>query len=232
MPSALTTIKLLGLVGVASYATARLAVQLRLVAWQRAHVVAVPRHALPAMPRGFSVIELDAQALAQRPIDIGADQQAARFAQGMRCLAAFTATHELAGVIWVSGGPCTEGELPLRFHPPPGCGWDTGMWVHPDLRLGRAFAALWAGVGAWMDARGLTWSVSSIADYNLTSLGAHRRMVTLGRFAALRVGRWHWIAAGSAPWRLALPGQVIDWSVPAPAAATGTIGQATPSLAA
>ncbi len=225
MPSALTTIKLLGLVGVASYAAARLAVRLRLVAWQRAHVVAVPRHALPAMPRGFSVIELDAQALAQRPIDIGVEQQAARFARGMRCLAAFTGAHELAGVVWVSGGPCTEGELPLRFHPPVGCGWDTGMWVHPDHRLGRAFAALWAGVGAWMDLRALEWSASSIADYNLTSLGAHRRlgMVTLGRFVALRVGRWHWVAAGDKPWRLASPGKIIDWSVPAPAAATACI---------
>lgn len=234
MPSALTTIKLLGLVGVASYAAARLAVRLRLVAWQRAHVVAVPRHALPAMPRGFSVIELDAKALAQRPIDIGVAQQAARFAQGMRCLGAFTATDQLAGVIWVSAGPCTEGELPLRFHPPAGCGWDTGMWVHPDHRLGRAFAALWAGVGAWMNTRGLEWSASSIADYNLTSLAAHRRlgMAELGRFVALRVGRWYWIAAGPAPWRLALPGQIIDWPVPAPTAATASIGQAAPSLAA
>lgn len=218
MPSAITTIKLLGLAGVVSYAAARLAVRLRLVSWQRAHVVAVPRHALPAMPRGFSVMELDAPALEQRSIDIGPGNQAARFAQGLRCLGAIAANGELAGTIWVTSGACTEGELPLRFHPPAGCGWDTGMWIHPDHRLGRAFAALWAGVGAWLDQHGLSWSASSIADYNLTSLGAHRRldMVILGRFVALRIGQWHFIAAGAEPWRLVRGTAALDWQVPVP----------------
>jgi hypothetical protein len=233
MPSAITTIKLLGLVGVVSYAAARVAVRLKVIAWHRAHVVAVPRSALPVMPRGFAVRTLEPTELAEHSIDIDHDNQAKRFEQGLHCLGAFAASGELAGVVWVGTGGCTEGEVALRFHPPAGCGWDTGMWVHPDHRLGRAFAALWAGVGGWMDARALSWSASSIADYNLSSLAAHRRldMVAVGRMFALQIGPWQWIAPGLERWRLVRLPEVVDWQVPAPRDQISP-RQAAPSLAA
>lgn len=213
---ALTTFKLLGLATVASYALARLAVRLRVMSWHRAFVVAVPRHRMPAMPRGFVVREVGIDELLRWPIDVTPAQQEARFAQGIACLAAFNSAGELTGVVWMSDRGCTEGDVALLTRPPEGGAWDTGMWIDPEHRLGRSFQALWAGVAAWLDARGLTASYSAIADYNVGSLGAHRRlgMERLGRITALRIGQWQWITAGSRRWNLVRPGQLHTWQVP------------------
>ncbi|MEY4237780.1 MAG: hypothetical protein RL339_381 [Pseudomonadota bacterium] len=64
----------------------------------------------------------------------------------------------------------------------------------PAAVQAERFAALWAGVGQWMEARGLSHSLSRVADYNLPALTAHRRMgaQVLGHRSFLRIGGWQW----------------------------------------
>jgi hypothetical protein len=86
----------------------------------------------------------------------------------------------------------------VRFSVPTDAGWDTGLWLKPEHRLGRGFAALWAGTADWLHAQGRHWSMSRIADYNLPSILSHRRMgaVTVGHITVIRFFRWQWMAEG------------------------------------
>jgi hypothetical protein len=215
MPS-YTALKILGAASVASYVVARIAVRAGWLGWHRQHIIAVPRAALPTMPRGFVVRELGPEDLSLHRIDADAGVQQARFAAGLICLGVFNARELLIGVVWLSGHGGREAGIPLDLMPPEGAGWDTGMWIHPDHRLGRGFAALWAGVGEWLDGRGLTWSYSAIADYNVASLTAHRRLgaVEISTFIAVRLGRWQWVARGQDRWRLALGDRPLHWALP------------------
>jgi len=200
----------LGPAGFASYAFGRAAGLVPGVAWHRYRLVAVPVAGMPAMPRGFRVAPLTpAEVAAAAPLlDLPPAAQAHRFGQGLTCLGAWRGDR-LVGVNWLTDAPFDEDEVAVRFVPPPGCGWDTGLYVRPEDRAGRAFAALWAGSGEWLAARGLGWSLSRIADYNLPSLRAHLRMggVELGRFAALRAGRRQWLFGARPVLRLPAPGE-------------------------
>ncbi len=214
---AIAALKIVGLVSVASYALAKLAFAVGWLGWYRQHVVAIARRDLPVMPRGYAVRALAAADLAGHAIDADPAVQAERFAQGLTCLGVFTPKGVLAGVVWLGTGTGREGNIALDFAlPAQGC-WDTGMWIHPDFRLGRAFSALWAGVATWMEARGLTHSYSVIVDYNVGSLTAHRRlgMVEMARLLVIRVGRWQWIARGEDRWRLAERQRPLAWALPA-----------------
>jgi hypothetical protein len=195
---AIISLKMLGLAGVLSYAAARLAVKAGVLGYNRYTLVAVPVHGMPEMPRGFRVVPLDAAMLARFPIDVGLDVQSARFDQGMVCLGAFNSKDELVGVNWLGAEPFTEDEVHVRFAVPVDAVWDTGLWVKPQYRLGRGFAALWAGTALWLMAHGRVWSMSRIADYNLPSILSHRRMgaLTVGHITAFRVFRWQFMSEG------------------------------------
>lgn len=233
--SVLVTIKSLGFTGAASYAFGRFATGVRVASWHRAHVVAVPRARLPRMPRGFMVRPLTASELAFHSVDVTPAQQAERFRQGIECLGAFNGDGLLTGLVWMTDRGCTEGDLALFSAPPAGAAWDTGMWIHPDHRMGRTFQALWAGVGEWLDARGLDWSCSAIADYNISSMGAHQRLglQVISRITALRIGYWQWIAVGDSGWRFVRMPNILRWQVPPPQMNSSDSNQAAPpSLAA
>ena len=197
LPS-VSTIQMLGLAGVLSYAAARFAARAGMLGYNRYSLVAVPVEGMPKMPRGFNVKVLDAAALAQQQIDVSAQVQAARFAQGLICLGAFNSKNELVGVNWVGCGPFVEDEVHVRFSVPADASWDTGLWVRPEHRLGRGFAALWAGTAEWLHGQRLSWSMSRIADYNLPSILSHKRMgaVTVGHITAVRFYKWQWMAEG------------------------------------
>jgi hypothetical protein len=83
--------------------------------------------------------------------------------------------------------------------------------------MGRTFQALWAGVGHWLAERELDWSFSAIADYNLGSMGAHKRlgMVQAGKIVALRISSRQWIAAGKSGWRFVREPARTEWHIPA-----------------
>jgi hypothetical protein len=193
-----TTLQMLGIAGIASYAAGRLAAKAGVLGYNRYSLVAVPVTGMPNMPRGFRVQALDAATLAGHEIDVSREVQAYRFAQGLTCLGAFNARDELVGVTWVGTEPFIEDEVHVRFSVSENAGWDTGLWVKPQHRLGRGFAALWAGTATWLQARGRHWSMSRIADYNLPSILSHKRMgaVTVGHMTAIRFFHWQWMADG------------------------------------
>ncbi len=194
----IASLKLLGLAGVVSYAAARLAAKAGMVGYSRLTLMAVPVSGMPQMPSGFRVEPIDTVALCGYTIDISPEVQRLRFAQGMICLGAFNRKDELVGVTWIGSGPFEEDAMPIRFHVPEDAAWDAGLWIAPRHRLGRGFAALWAGTADWLRANGKTWSMSWIADYNLPSLLSHKRMggVTVAQIMTFRFFRWHYTAEG------------------------------------
>lgn len=195
----MATLRTLGPRRFASYAVLRATAPLPNVAYLRYLLIAVPRGAMPAMPRGHHVRTLTYGEIAAAAIELSATTIDFRLGQGMSCLGAFRGDR-LLGVTWLTEGGFDEDELPVRFEPPPGAAWDTGLYVRPEERGGRAFAALWAGTSAWLAERGLNWSMSRITDYNEASRRAHSRMMarSVGALTALRLGRHQW-AIGASP---------------------------------
>lgn len=192
------SLKLLGIAGVISYAAARLAAKAGMLGYSRLTLIAVPVSGMPEMPKGFRIEAMTIEALRDHVIDISPAVQRLRFAQGMTCLGAVNRKGVLVGVTWVGNGPFQEDAMPVRFHVPLDAGWDAGLWIKPQYRLGRGFAALWAGTADWLRANHKTWSMSWIADYNLPSLLSHRRMggVTVAQIMTFRFFRWHYAAEG------------------------------------
>jgi hypothetical protein len=192
------SLKLLGVAGIVSYAAARLVAKAGIIGYSRCILVAVPTAMMPAMPKGFRVEPVTLVELAAHEIDVPPVTQQARFEQGMTCLAAFNRHDELVGVTWVGPGPYSEDIVHLSFEVPTNAAWDTGLWIAPRFRLGRGFAALWAGTADWLRVNGRSWSMSWIADYNLPSLQSHKRMgaVTVGQFLSFRFGNWQYVARG------------------------------------
>lgn len=188
------TIQMLGLLGALSYALARMIGYSRRLRYFRYAIVAQPRGTLPVMPRGYRVEELTAETLARHEVDASPAVQAMRFAEGLTCLAAFDRRDRLTGLVWLRCATYNEDEVRVRFLLPERCCWDTGLWIRPEHRNGRTFAALWAGVAEWMAVRGLTHSLSRVSDYNLSALRAHRRMGAsiLTHCSFLRLGDWQW----------------------------------------
>ncbi len=90
--------KVIGTIGLASYAIAYLCAKSRHVSYHRFKVVAVPTRCLPAMPRGYCWRTLDRGELARPAIDIGAAAQAERFADGLECLGVFDSGSRLVGI--------------------------------------------------------------------------------------------------------------------------------------
>ena len=190
------TYRVLGPKGSVSYGFSRLVAKVPGIAYRRYQIVAVPRSGMPAMPRDHEVRPLPAAALAAvaSELDLTPATIAFRQAQGMSCLGAFR-RGRLLGATWLTDRPFDEDEVFVRFVPPPRCAWDTGLYVRPAERAGRAFAALWAGTAAWLAERGLDWSMSRINDYNDASWRAHARMGArrIDGLTALRLGDRQWL---------------------------------------
>lgn len=186
-----------------SYIAQRLTGPVPGVGWHRYRLLAVPRAAMPAMPRGWHVESLSDVKLP----GVGAAAVTWRVRQGMTCLGAVQ-DGRVMGVTFVTAGAFEEDEVPVRFVPPPGAGWDTGLYILPEARMGRAFAALWAGTAAWLAEQGLDWSMSRIADYNASSWAAHRRMGgrEIGRLAVLTLGARRFYFGGDRTMPLPHPG--------------------------
>lgn len=184
-------LKVIGAVGLASYAAAYLCARTRHLSYFRFRVVAVRRASLPAMPRGYGWRLLGPDELKEHVIDVGPDVQAARFAEGLSCLGVFDRAGELAGVTWVAKRSHREPAYHVRCVLPPNAAWDTGLWVPEHKRMTRAFSAVWAALAEWLDCEGLEWSMSSILDYNLASITSHRRLGArqLRTVVVLRFGR-------------------------------------------
>jgi hypothetical protein len=190
------TYRTLGPKNFASYAFTRAIGTMPGIAYRRYEVIAVPRSGMPSMPRGHDVRPLRREELlhVRADLDLGTETIAYRSAQGMTCLGAFRG-ERLLGVTWLTDEPFDEDEIAVRYVPPPGAAWDTGLFVRREDRCGRGFAALWAGTAGWLRDRGLFWSMSRITDYNDGSRRAHARMgaTCVDTLAALRVGDHQWL---------------------------------------
>ena len=208
MASWSATLRELGPAGFATYAASRAVGRIPGVALHSYVLIAVPRNGMPDMPRGFAIRELDAATVADNAaaLDLPSTAVNYRMGQGLTCLAALR--HDrIVGVTFLTEQAFDEDELAVRFIPPTGAAWDTGLYVRPESRGGRAFAALWAGTANWLEERSLDWSVSRIAHYNTTSIAAHRRMdgAIVGKLTGLRVGSSQWLSTHSAVIRPAVP---------------------------
>lgn len=175
-----------------SWRTTRLCGFLPGASFHRYIFAAIPRAALPAMPRGYTVRALSAAECRQFDLGAPADAVAYRLGLGCEALAAFNRKQDLVGVFWLTDRPFREDEIDLWYDTQGQGAWDLGLYVPPEHRATRAFAALWAGAGEWLDARGLGWSFSRITDYNAASLSAHARLQgwRLGTAWGLRMGKW------------------------------------------
>lgn len=153
------------------------------------------------MPRGYTVIE--AREAQLNPDILGASAEAIAYRQSMgcTCLVALDSKQQAVGAIWITDHPFHEDEADLRYVPGSEMAWDLGLYIVPEYRLGRTFAALWAGVGAWMDQRALKWSCSRITDYNLESRAPHARLgaKVIGTVWAFSLSHWQW--TGSSLWK-------------------------------
>lgn len=198
----LQTIQIIGVVGVLSYAIARLAARSGWFSYHRFEILAIPRSGMPKMPRNYCVRTLAASDLVDMVIDVDSDVQAMRFGQGLECLGCFAPSGQLAGVIWLGVDDHRDDDVAVQFDLSDDCCWDTGLWIAPEHRMSRAFPAIWAGVADWMAQRRLDWSVSRIADYNIGSLLPHRRMAAreLGGIAVFRFGHWQYCWQGRPRW--------------------------------
>ncbi|HEX7871526.1 MAG TPA: hypothetical protein VF475_01355 [Sphingobium sp.] len=184
------THSIIGRSGRLSYLLGRLCGKLPGVVYVRHLLVAVSAEDLPAMPRGYTARILRPDELAPHRIDADTETQRERFQAGMTCLGLFDRHDALLGVTWLGRAVHEETVLRIRFRLPPDAAWDGGLWIDEERRMSRAFIALWAGVRQWLEAEGLDQTISSIADYNAASLGAHRRLGarTIGQVGIIRIG--------------------------------------------
>jgi hypothetical protein len=166
--------KVLGVIGLASYAAAYLAVRLRRISYNRYKIVAVPVTGLPTMPKGFTFRMLGVAELADCTIDVAPDIQARRIADGLQCLAVFDRSGDLAGVIWVGRRAFEESHLRVRFELPANAAWDTGLWVPENKRMGRSFSAVWAAVKTWLHREGLDCRLQHSVDPRAPATGRNR----------------------------------------------------------
>ncbi|MBZ6380007.1 MULTISPECIES: hypothetical protein [Pacificimonas] len=164
----------LGWKGRLSYRVGRAAALIPGVHYHRYLILSQAAARLPAMPRGYSAGPVTPERLAGR-IDAAPEVISYRKAQGLVPIAAERGD-SLLGVVWLTAAPFDEDEVRVRWVPPPGHAWDTGLWIDPRHRMTRAFATLWAGAGLWLAGQGLRGSASRIADYNRTSLAPHLRL--------------------------------------------------------
>lgn len=197
-----------------SYRLAQFCAWSGLATWRRYVLVAVPVDRMPMMPRGWEAQIMDEAA----PAGIVEPEVAEyRLRQGMCCIAAAPEGEAPVGVTWAGSGRFDEDEAHLTFRTPVGAAWDTGLYVEPRARGGRAFAALWAGMRCWAEARGHRWSMSRISDYNLPSRRSHARMGAheIGRVAVLVIGG-HQLAFGARPSVTRIDGERAVVELPLP----------------
>lgn len=183
--------KIIGMTGMASYALARICSKQKVIIYNRYKVIRVAADNLPDMPRGYSSRELSPEELSNYTIDAKPEFQAKRFASGLCCIGVFDRAEELIGVTWLARHTHEEEGLYVTYRLPDNAAWDTGMWIRKDKRMGRAFSAVSAAIKQWLQREGLEWSMSSIADYNIPSILAHRRLgsTRMQFVTVVRVGR-------------------------------------------
>lgn len=143
------------------------------------------------IPPNMRVYPLD-QDFEQLPLPVPAHVIAKRLAQGSRCYV-LEIGGKFAGYAWFQPGPYDEDEVRCTFLPrPASVVWDYDIYIVPEYRRTRAFAALWELSGQRLREAGFTHTASRIAGYNSASIRSHKRLGAREVSAALfvTVGAW------------------------------------------
>lgn len=185
--------------GRTAYRLSRALALSRIGGWHDYALIATPRTGMPAMPYGYSTRVVTDMADFEPAAEVAGVSRAVaqrRLDNGCACLVALRGDAPV-GVTWVSIRPVHEDEIAALYDCGGRAAWDLGLHIAPEHRASRAFAALWAATGNWLDAHGARWSLSRIALYNDASLRAHARLDArlIGRVQALQIGRWQGLRA-------------------------------------
>jgi hypothetical protein len=145
------------------------------------YVVAQP------VPQGKLLPESRGKAILIRPVDRDdaliselprpGEELARRFAGGAVCFVAIR-QDRIVGHLWVTRSAYREPVHRAEFAPRPlgRTAWDFDLWIHPDERLGLAFARLWDRCNSYLREQGVTWTCSRVSAFNPESLQAHARL--------------------------------------------------------
>jgi hypothetical protein len=103
--------------------------------------------------------------------------KASRFAQGAVCLGAYR-RDRLIGYLWLCSGTYHEDEVRCTYvlSQPERSVFDFDLYIFPEHRLGRGFAALWDGAGDYLRTRGVDFTFSRLTRFNLQSRRAHAHL--------------------------------------------------------
>lgn len=132
-----------------------------------------------ALPRAYSAHSIETPGEVARDLGLPQGVAISRQREGAQCVGIYY-DEQLIGSIWFSALPFHEdevdaiydltGEERTKF-----C-WDFGVYVAPDWRASRAFAAVWAGGAHAMRDHGYIKSLSRISLFNRASVTAHQRL--------------------------------------------------------
>ena len=132
----------------------------------------------------------------------------ARFDQGAIALAVYRQDRYI-GYVWLSFDRYDEDEVRCTYELPrsPKAAFDFDVYVFPEYRMGRAFAAVWQAANTFLRAHGVRQSYSRISRFNLASLRAHTRL------GARRVGRATFLRVGCLQLMVATPRRIeLSWT--------------------
>lgn len=170
------------------------------------YVVAQPVQTSPRLPArrarelDFREIEPDDPAVQCLP----ADEQTRRhrFDQGARCYGLFRGS-ELVGSVWLARGGFEEDEVRCRYDLLPAhcTSWDFDIFIRPEWRTGPAFLKLWDETNRLLAGHGVSYTLSRISAFNLTSLRSHERLGArrLGRTDFFRLGPFQFMISDLTP---------------------------------
>lgn len=187
MMARLTALRRMGATGAIGYGLSRLCQTLRLPI--RVHHYRFFDQPLAQIPKrsGPQPQALTAPDPALGAVGVSPAVQRYRFAQG-----AIAWLLPDRAVLWTAAPRFLEDEVLALYEVGQRAVWDTGLEIVPAARMGRAFAQLWTGTAAALEARGVDRSFSRIAGHNLASIAAQRRLGArpAGQGLFVRWGSW------------------------------------------
>jgi hypothetical protein len=161
---------------------------------------------LPAAhARHVRFVELDRDSPEVRAMPRPADVIQARFDAGTVALAVYL-RDKYVGYVWLAFDHYDDDEVRCRYtlRDAARTAFDFDVYVFPQYRLGRAFAAVWHAANQYLGARHIERTCSRIAGINLASQRAHAQLGARRLYRALFVfaGRLQLVVSPAlpAPW--------------------------------
>lgn len=158
-----------------------------------------------ALPRAYHAQIIEAPGPVSHLIGLPEGVARERCEAGSICVGTYY-EDQLIGALWFSSLPFKEDEVDALYDiadgdKPKYC-WDFGVYIDPEWRASRAFAAVWAAGAHAMRDMGYVKSLSRISLYNEASAAAHRRLGAqeFGRAWFIHVGNVQISISNLSPW--------------------------------